>query len=65
MIELGIIACLVYAWYAHANWAEAKAEEIKELKADKEWWKAKTKAGIAIADDSQRSVKEYLDTKSR
>ena len=65
MIELGIIACLVYVGYAHSKWAAAKAAEIKALEADKEWWKAKTKEAIALADDSQRSVKEYLDTKSR
>jgi len=56
MIELGVIACLVYAAYLH--W-----KEVSELKADKEWWKAKTKEAIALADDSQRSTKEYLRSK--
>ena len=63
LFSIGAILCLIYAWYEHSRWASAKAEEIKELKADKEWWKAKTKEGIALADDSQRSTKEYLRSK--
>jgi hypothetical protein len=63
VIEVGVILCLLYAWYAHSKWAAAKAEEIKDLKESVQVHKGFLDRAIAIADDSQRSTKEYLRSK--